>query len=87
MTRITRDPLFRRFVSTCIFAAAFVWVAIEFFGVDADVVWRFLIGSILLVLAMIFLAWLASLVLVRLRGRKSDFLDGGDDQGLDDEDS
>lgn len=87
MSRLTKDPLIRRFISTCLFAAAFVWVAMEFFGVDSDVVWRFLIGSILMVVVVIGLAWLFALVLVRFRRRRGSFLDDiepGDNRRQDD---
>ncbi len=80
MSRITRDPLIRRFVITCILAAAFVWVAVVFFGVEKGVVWRFFFGSVALVIAMIVLAWLFSLVLIRLRRRRGSFLDEDDER-------
>ena len=34
-----RDPLVRRFISSSVFAGAFVWVAVRYFEVDTEVVW------------------------------------------------
>ena len=36
--RLLKDPLFRRFLSGTLFASAFVWVAVEFFGVETEVI-------------------------------------------------
>ncbi|MBD3646430.1 MAG: hypothetical protein HUJ31_03015 [Pseudomonadales bacterium] len=49
---------------------------------DTVVVCRFLLGSVLLVVAVIALAWLFSLLLVRFRRRRHSFLD---DIEIDDE--
>jgi len=63
----------------CVFAAAFIWVAVEFFDVDVEVVWRFFLGSLLLVVSMMALALVFSLVLWRLRRNRSSFLNGPPD--------
>ncbi len=49
-----KDPLIRRFISASLFAGAFVWVAVVFFDVETEVVWVFLILSVVFVLMMVF---------------------------------
>lgn len=83
MPRLTKDPLVRRLISLCIFGGAFVWVAVEFFRVEWSVIREFFLGSIALVIIIIGMAWVASLVLRRLRRRRSSFLDN---KGEDDSD-
>lgn len=60
-----KDPLIRRFISASFFAAAFVWVAVTYFNVEAEVVWVLLIFCILFVLGMIVIG-LLGFPLVRL---------------------
>ncbi len=69
--RIFRDRLFRRFLVASCFAGAFVWVAIDAFGVSEGVVLEFFVLSIVLVLAMV-LAALPVALLMRLLRRKRD---------------
>lgn len=76
--------MIRRFISLCFFAGAFIWVAVEFFHVEWSVIREFFLGSIALVIIIIVMAWLASLVLRRLRRPRSSFLDEQEDKGEDD---
>lgn len=81
MSKLTKDPLIRRFISLCIFGGAFIWVAVEFFNVEWGVVGQFFLGSIAMVIILIAMAWLASLVLRRMHRRRSSFLDdAGEDE-------
>lgn len=75
MSKLTRDPLIRRFISLCLFGGAFIWVAVEFFNVKWEVVGEFFLGSIALVIILIGMAWLASLILRRMHRPRSSFLD------------
>ena len=68
-----KDPLIRRFISASFFAAAFVWVAVTYFNVEAEVVWVLLIFSVLFVLGMIAIG-LAGAPFIRLFRSKSSLL-------------
>ena len=50
---LLKDRLLRRFVSTALFAGAFVWVAVAFFDVDTEVIWVLLVFSCGFVLLLI----------------------------------
>jgi hypothetical protein len=65
--RIYRDPLIRRFLVACVFAGAFVWVAVDSFDVEIEVVLDFFLLSIGMVVVLIALALLfaASVHLLR----------------------
>ena len=68
-----KDPLVRRFISSSAFAGAFVWVAVRYFEVDAEVVWvlfelSFVFVGILIVVGLILAPT------VRLFRRKSSLL-------------
>jgi hypothetical protein len=70
---VIKDPLIRRFISASFFAAAFVWVAVTYFNVEAEVVWVLLIFSVLFVLGMIVIG-LVGAPLVRLFRSKPSLL-------------
>jgi len=70
---VLKDPLIRRFISASFFAAAFVWVAVTYFNVEAEVVWVLLIFSVLFVLGMIVIG-LVGAPLVRLFRSKPSLL-------------
>jgi hypothetical protein len=63
---ILRDPLVRRFVTASLFAGAFVWVAVDTFHVETDVVMEFFLLSIafvaILILAAMVFAFVVHLV-------------------------
>ena len=56
--RIYHDPLIRRLLLASLFAAAFVWVAVDSFDVDSRVVLDFFLLSIAMVVVLIGLAFL-----------------------------
>lgn len=60
---MVRDRLFRRFVVATLFAAAFVWVAVDSFRVPTEAVWRYLLLSGALILAMIVSALIVALAM------------------------
>ena len=47
-----KDPLVRRFISSSVFAGAFIWVAVRFFNVETEVVWVLFWVSLIFVGAM-----------------------------------
>jgi len=47
------DPLVRRFISATFFASAFVWVAVEFYDVEVEVVRLLFLYSVGLVALMV----------------------------------
>ncbi len=47
------DPLVRRFISATFFASAFVWVAVEFYDVEVEVVRVLFLYSVGLVALMV----------------------------------
>ena len=65
-----KDPLVRRFISASFFAGAFVWVAVRYFNVEADVVWVLFLFSFVFVAGMIVIG-LVLAPLVRLFRRDS----------------
>ena len=70
-----KDPLIRRFISASFFAAAFVWVAVSYFNVEASLAWNLFLLSIGFVLLLIVVGMLLAPV-VRLLRRKPTFLSG-----------
>lgn len=75
LKRIYFDPLIRRFLVACLCASAFVWVAVDSFNVETEVVLEFFLLSIALVAVLIGLASLTALSMVLLRkltGRSSE---------------
>jgi hypothetical protein len=68
---LMRDRLFRRLVVASLFAAAFVWVAVDAYDVAPETVLRYLVLSIALVGVMIGAALLAALSLRLLRRGRS----------------
>ncbi len=68
-----KDPLIRRFISASFFAAAFVWVAAEFFYVDWDVIWVFFGFCIVFVLGSIVIGFVLAPA-IRLFRRKPPLL-------------
>jgi Na+-driven multidrug efflux pump len=67
-----RDPLYIRILSGLFFACAFIWVAIRYFQVDVNVIWVFLIMSVIFVAGLIVLGLVFSVVLRLLRRRAAD---------------
>lgn len=67
LKRIYFDPLVRRFLAASLFAGAFVWVAIDSFHVDSEVVLEFFLLSIAMVLLLMGLAFLFALFLQLVR--------------------
>ena len=67
LKRIYHDPLVRRFIFASLFAGAFVWVAVDSFHVDREIVWEFFLLSIALVVVAIGLALLVALSVHLLR--------------------
>ena len=65
-----RDPLYIRILSGLFFACAFIWVAIRYFQVDVNVIWVFLIMSVIFVAGLIVLGLVFSVVLRLLRRRR-----------------
>ena len=70
-----RDPLYIRILSGTFFACAFIWVAIRYFQVDVNVIWVFLIMSLIFVAGLVFLGLIFSVVLRLLRRRGGGLLD------------
>ncbi len=85
MKRLYRDPLFRRFVSAAFFAAAFVWVAVEYFDADTEVIRVLFIYSVGFVVLLVLMALLLFPVVALFRRKPSSLLrgetraDGGDE--------
>ncbi len=53
-----KDPIIRRFISSSLFAGAFIWVAVRYFEVETEVVWvffglSFLFVGILIVIGLL----------------------------------
>ena len=65
--RIFHDPLVRRFIVASLFAGAFVWVAVDSFHMDSEVVLEFFLLSIALVVVVVVLAFLVALSVHLLR--------------------
>lgn len=65
-----KDPLIRRFISASFFAGAFIWVAVRYFNVEADVVWVLFLFSIAFVVGLMVIG-LVLAPLVRLFRRDS----------------
>lgn len=69
--RIFRDRLFRRFLVVSCFAGAFVWVAVDAFGVSEGVILEFFLLSVLLVLGMVVGALPVALLIRLVRRRRA----------------
>lgn len=67
LKRIYSDPLVRRFLAASLFAGAFVWVAIDSFHVDSEVVLEFFLLSIALVVLLMGLAFVFALFMQLVR--------------------
>jgi len=67
LKRIYFDPLVRRFIAASLFAGAFVWVAIDSFHVDSEVVLEYFLLSIALIVGLIGLAFLFALFVHLMR--------------------
>lgn len=75
-----------RLISGFAFAGAFIWVAVRFFGVDLDEVIAFGKTSVVFVIGLMVLAFVASFLLRWLRrGTRGNMLDHLDDMS-DEED-
>ena len=73
-----RDPLVRRFISSSVFAGAFVWVAVRYFEVDTEVVWV-LFGLSFVFVGTLIVVGLVLAPTVRLFRRKPSLLSKLDD--------
>ncbi|HIE86400.1 MAG: hypothetical protein ABGY43_02790 [bacterium] len=73
-----RDPLVRRFISSSVFAGAFVWVAVRYFEVDTEVVWV-LFGLSFVFVGTLIVVGLVLAPAVRLFRRKPSLLSKLDD--------
>ena len=49
-----KDPLVRRFISASFFSALFIWAAVYFFDVEAEVVRVLFMYSVFFVMGMVF---------------------------------
>jgi type VI protein secretion system component VasK len=82
-----RDPLYIRILSGIFFACAFIWVAIRYFQVDVNVIWVFLIMSVIFVAGLIVLGLVFSVMLRLLRRRRGGgLLDSIDLERVEDRD-
>lgn len=68
-----KDPLVRRFISASFFSAAFVWVAVEFFYVDWEVIGVFFGFCVVFVLGSIVIGFVLAPA-IRLFRRKPPLL-------------
>jgi len=59
----------RRLLSTLVFGGAFIWVAVVFFDVPREIIWVFLVLTVVLVFSLV-LAGLFGGVLLRLMRRE-----------------
>ncbi|MBL6690905.1 MAG: hypothetical protein ISP91_10980 [Pseudomonadales bacterium] len=82
-----KDPLVRRFVSGSCFAGAFVWVAVRFFNVEADVVWVLFLFSFVFVGGMIAIGLLLAPLVRLFRRDSSPFLSSLEVPSEEDEES
>ena len=73
-----RDPLVRRFISSSVFAGAFVWVAVRYFEVDTEVVWV-LFGLSFVFVGALIVVGLVLAPAIRLFRRKPSLLSKLDD--------
>lgn len=67
--KLLKDPLFRRFVSAAFFASMFVWVAVEYFNVETEVVRVLFVYSVFFVIGLVGVGLLL-FPIVRLLRRK-----------------
>lgn len=70
LKRVVTDKLFRRFLLASAFAAAFVWVAVDSFDVEIEVVIEFFVMSVLMVGVMVGCAFLIALLIRLIRGKR-----------------
>lgn len=73
LKRLYKDPLIRRFIVASLLAAGFVWVAVDAYDVPTEVVLEFFLFSILMVVAMIVMAFFVAVVIGRFRKRANPF--------------
>ena len=59
----------RRLLSTFVFGGAFIWVAVVFFDVPREIIWVFLVLTVILVFSLVF-AGLFGGVFLRLMRRE-----------------
>ena len=76
INRIWSDPLIRNLCSGSLFAVTFIWAAINFFGVDLEIIKTFLLLSLLFVAAMILIGFIFFPLILLLRKEKRVFLRG-----------
>lgn len=69
-----KDPLIRRFISASFFAGAFIWVAVRYFNVEADVVWMLFLFSIAFVVGLMVIGLLLAPLVRLFRGDSSPML-------------
>jgi len=75
LKKILSDPLVRRFFSAAFFASAFVWVAVEFFDVETEVVKVLFILSVGFILLMVLAGLVLFPFITLFRKKRSRLLD------------
>jgi hypothetical protein len=79
LKKILSDPLVRRFFSAAFFASAFVWVAVEFFDVEIEIVKVLFIYSIGFILLMVIVGLVLFPFLSLFRKKRSSLLESAID--------
>jgi hypothetical protein len=85
LKKILSDPLVRRFFSAAFFASAFVWVAVEFFDVEIEVVKVLFIYSIGFTIFMIIVGLVLFPIISLFRKKRSSLLESSVDSDPSDE--
>ena len=75
LKKILSDPLVRRFFSAAFFASAFVWVAVEFFDVETEVVKVLFIYSVGFILLMVLVGLALFPFIALFRKKRSSLLE------------
>ncbi len=70
ISRIWSDPLLRNLCSGSLFALTFIWAAINFFGVDLEIIKTFLFLSLIFVAAMILIGLILFPIVLLIRNQK-----------------
>ena len=70
ISRIWSDPLLRNLCSGSLFALTFIWAAINFFGVDLEIIKTFLLLSLIFVAAMILIGLILFPIALLIRNQK-----------------
>jgi hypothetical protein len=75
LKKIFSDPLVRRFFSAAFFASAFVWVAVEFFDVEVEVIKVLFIYSVGFILLMVLIGFVLFPFMALFRKKRSSLLE------------